>query len=84
MEVVGRVHAGAALSECDLCAGQRPIFNLTSICCCVRLILSQPSRDRRATILALLDRREQYASSKAVKAAVEAAYASRNRNHPRP
>jgi hypothetical protein len=71
-------------TECELCAGQRPIFNLTSICCCVRLILSQPSRDRRATILALLDRRPQYASSKAVKAAVELAYASRSRNHPRP
>jgi hypothetical protein len=71
-------------TECDLCASQRPIFDLTRTCCAVRLILAQPSRDRRATILALLDRREQYASSQAVKAAVELAYASRSRNHPRP
>jgi hypothetical protein len=50
----------------------------------VRLILAQPSRDRRATILALLDRRPQYASSKAVKAAVEAVYASHNPSRQRP
>jgi hypothetical protein len=50
----------------------------------VRLILSQPSRDRRTTILALLDRRPEYASSQAVKAAVELAYASHSLSRRKP
>ena len=72
------------MTECPLCAGKSPIFNLTSICCCTRLILLQPSKSRRQAILAAISRRDHYASAKAVKAAVEAAYASRNPNHRKP
>jgi hypothetical protein len=71
-------------TECPLCAGKSQIYDLTSTCCCVRLILAQPSRSRRAAILAAIGRRDHYASVKAVKAAVEAVYASRSPNHPRP
>ena len=81
---LNRTLCAADLTECDLCAGQKPIYDLTRVCCCVRLILQQPSRNRRAAILAAIGRRDHYASAKAVKAAVEAAYASRNPNHRKP
>jgi hypothetical protein len=78
------VSHGPSWTECPLCASQRPIFDLTRTCCAVRLILAQPSRSRRAAILAAIRRRGHYASVKAVKAAVEAVYASHNPNRPRP
>jgi hypothetical protein len=68
------------LSECELCAGQRPIYNLTSICCCVRLILQQPSLSRRQAILEAIDRRRSYADGQAVRKAVEAAFGSARRS----
>jgi len=68
------------LIECPLCAGKKPIYQLTSICCCVRLILSQPSKSRRQAILAVIDRRPGYAGGQAVRKAVEAAFASRRRS----
>jgi hypothetical protein len=49
----------------------------------VRLILAQPGRSRRQTILALLDRRPQYADGKAVRKAVEAAFGSGRRSQAR-
>ena len=68
------------MTECDLCAGQKPIYNLTQICCCVRLILQQPSLSRRQAILAAIDRRPGYAGGAAVRKAVEAAFGSRRRS----
>ena len=67
--------------ECELCVGRKPIYDLTSTCCCVRLILAQPSLSRRQTILALIDRRPEYADGQAVRKAVEAAFASRRQSH---
>jgi hypothetical protein len=69
------------MAECPLCAGNSPIYHLTSICCCVRLILAQPNRQRRAAILHLISRR-QYANVDAVRQAVEAAFGSRNPSRP--
>jgi hypothetical protein len=50
----------------------------------VRLVLQQPSKSRRQAILAAIGRRDQYASVARVKAAVEAAYASRSQNRRKP
>ena len=74
----------SALPECDLCASRSPIYQLTQICCCVRLILSQPSLSRRQAILAAIDRRRSYADGQAVRKAVEAAFASRRRSRRSP
>jgi len=68
---------------CPLCAGNRPIFNLTSVCCCVRLVMAQPSLSRRQAILTLIDRRPSYADGQVVRKAVERAFASRRRNRPK-
>ena len=72
------------MTECPLCAGKKPTYDLTSICCCVRLILQQPSLKRRQAILAAIDRRPNYADGQAVRKAVQAAFGSRRRSHPKP
>ena len=69
---------------CDLCASRSPIYQLTNVCCCTRLVLAQPTLARRRTVLALITRRSQYADVAQVKQAVEAAFGSPSPNRPRP
>ena len=69
---------------CALCASRSPIYQLTNVCCCVRLILSQPSLSRRQAILAAIDRRRSYADGQAVRKAVEAAFALKRRSRRSP
>ena len=70
------------IDPCPLCASNSPIYDVNRTCCCVRLVLSQPSLSRRRAILALIDRRPQYANGEAVRKAVEAAFASRRQSRP--
>jgi hypothetical protein len=70
---------------CPLCASNRqpicPVYDLTRVCCCTRLVLAQPTLSRRQTALALIARRSQYADVAQVKAAVQAAFDSRRQKH---
>ena len=67
---------------CDLCASRSPIYQLTNVCCCTRLVLEQPTLSRRQTALALIARRPHYADVAKVKAAVQSVFDSKRRKHP--
>jgi hypothetical protein len=75
---------GSSGDPCDLCASNSPIYQLTNVCCCTRLVLAQPTLSRRQTVLALISRRRHYADVDKVKAAVEAAFDSRRRSPAKP
>jgi hypothetical protein len=60
--------------NCDLCASDAPIYQMTKVCCCVRLILGQPNKYRRNAILHAIERRLVYANSAEVKSRAEEAF----------
>ena len=59
---------------CELCDADSPQYQLTRVCCCVRLILQQPNRERRNAILHAIARRPEYARAETVKELVEEAF----------